>query len=61
MTATAFTLLGQSEIERALVVLSTAAIARKLDRFQVLERVDGECLYAVDDSGVVSLMTPLDW
>ncbi len=61
VTRAALDLFGDAEVQRALVVLVTGAITRKLDRFQVIERDDGECLYAVDDDGVVTLLLPGDY
>lgn len=62
VTRAALELFGDVEVQRALAVLVTAAIVRKLDTFQVIERDDGECLYAVDDgAGVITLLLPGDY
>jgi len=62
VTRKAIDLFGENEVERAIVALAKAAIVTKLDRFQVIEHVGtAECLYAVDESGLVTLMLPEDW
>ena len=65
-TRTALELFGEDELLAALAALVNAAVTRKLDAFQVLERVvggvaDGEVLYATDRVGHLTLMTPGDW
>jgi hypothetical protein len=61
VTRSALELFGEVEVQRALVILVTGAIVARLDYFQVIERDDAQCLYAVDDDGVVTLMLPEDW
>lgn len=61
----ALELFGEAELMLALATLVKTALVKRLDAFQVLERVvdgvaDGEMLFAVDRVGHVCLMLSTD-
>lgn len=65
-TRAALALFGEDELLLALAALVNAAVTRRLEPFQVLERVvdgiaHGEVLYGTDRVGHLTLMTPGDW